>query len=114
MKVLDATFLIDYLAGVDATAEFLVANEEVRFVFPAPAYAEVLVGEGNVPDGDVEEAKADLSGERSTRRTRRQRNWPGRSQTRSGLRGRSSPGWTDSLLPLGENSGRPWSPSMRI
>ena len=26
-----------------------------------PAYAEALVGEGNFPDGDVEEARADLA-----------------------------------------------------
>ena len=61
MKVLDATFLIDYLGGVNATAEYLVANEDETVVFPAPAYAEVLVGEGNAPDGDVSAAKADLS-----------------------------------------------------
>ena len=61
MKVLDATFLIDYLNGVDATAEYLLAREDERFILPAPAYAEVLVGEGNDPDGDVAEAKAELS-----------------------------------------------------
>jgi predicted nucleic acid-binding protein len=61
MKVLDATFLIDYLNGVDATAEFLLAHEDERFILPAPAYAEALVGEGNDPDGDVAEVKADLS-----------------------------------------------------
>lgn len=61
MKVLDATFLIDYFDGVDATAEYLLDNEDERFIFPAPAYAEVLVGEGNVPNGDVDEAKAALS-----------------------------------------------------
>jgi predicted nucleic acid-binding protein len=61
MKVLDATFLVDYLDGVDSTAEYLLAHEEETFVFPAPAYAEVLVGEGNLPDGDVAEAKADLA-----------------------------------------------------
>ena len=61
MKVLDANFLIDYLNGVDATAEYLLAHEDERFIFPVPAYAEVLVGEGNNPDGDVAEAKADLS-----------------------------------------------------
>lgn len=61
MKVLDATFLIDYLAGLDATAEYLLANEDETFVFPAPAYAEALVGEGNAPDGDVAAARADLS-----------------------------------------------------
>ena len=61
MKVLDATFLIDYLVGVDATAEYLLAREDERFILPAPAYAEALVGEGNKPDGDVAEAKVELS-----------------------------------------------------
>jgi predicted nucleic acid-binding protein len=61
MKILDATFLIDYLNGVDATAEYLLAHDEHQFIVPAPAYAEALVGEGNAPDGDVAEAKADLA-----------------------------------------------------
>lgn len=61
MKVLDANFLIDYLNGVDAAAEYLLEHEDEQFVFPTPAYAEVLVGEGNHPDGDVAEAEADLS-----------------------------------------------------
>ena len=61
MKVLDATFLIDYLDGVDATAEYLLAREDERFILPAPAYAEALVGEGNDPDGDVAEVKTELS-----------------------------------------------------
>jgi len=49
------------LNGVDATAEYLLANESEQFIFPAPAYAEALVGEGNAPDGDVAEARADLA-----------------------------------------------------
>lgn len=61
MKVLDATFLIDYLNSVDETAEYLLANEDEQFILPAPAYAEALVGEGNHPDGNVAEAEADLS-----------------------------------------------------
>jgi predicted nucleic acid-binding protein len=61
MKVLDAIFLIDYLDGVDATAEYLLANEDETFVFPTPAYAGILVGEGNAPNGDIAAAKADLS-----------------------------------------------------
>lgn len=60
MKVLDACFLVDYLNGVDATAEYLLAHEDDQFVIPTPAYAEVLVGEGNYPDGDVTDAKVDL------------------------------------------------------
>jgi predicted nucleic acid-binding protein len=59
MKVLDATFLIDYLNGVDATADYLLAREDERFILPVPAYAEALVGEGNKPDGDVAEAMAE-------------------------------------------------------
>jgi len=61
MKVLDATFLVDYLAGVDATADYLLGHENERFVLPAPAFAEVLVGEGNHPEGDVREARAQLA-----------------------------------------------------
>jgi len=49
------------LNGVDATAEYLLANESEQFIFPAPAYAEALVGVGNAPDGDVAEARADLA-----------------------------------------------------
>ena len=63
MKVLDATFLIDYLGGVDATKEFYEANggEAERWVMPVPAYAEALVGEGNYSDGDVAGARDDLA-----------------------------------------------------
>lgn len=63
MKVLDATFLIDYLAGEDTTKAFYEANggESERWILPVPAYAEVLVGEGNLPDGDVDGARADLA-----------------------------------------------------
>jgi predicted nucleic acid-binding protein len=63
MKVLDATFLIDYLDGVEATKEFYEASggENERWVMPVPAYAEALVGEGNLPNGGVAGARADLS-----------------------------------------------------
>ncbi len=61
MKVLDATFLIDYLDGVAATKKFYEAagagNE--RRVMPVPAYAEALVGEGDLPNGNVAGARAD-------------------------------------------------------
>ena len=50
MKVLDASFLVDDLEGVDAATEYLQDHSTERFVFPAPAFAEVLVGEGNGPD----------------------------------------------------------------
>ena len=63
MKVLDATFLVDYLDGIEATREFYEASgaENERWVMPVPAYAEALVGEGNLPDGDGAGARADLS-----------------------------------------------------
>ena len=63
MKILDATFLIDYLNGVEATREFYEEHggEELRWVAPVPAFAEALVGEGNLPSGNVNEARADLA-----------------------------------------------------
>lgn len=63
MKVLDATFLIDYLSGVEATKEYYEENgsTDERWIVPMPAYAEVLVGEGNLPDGDVPGARTALS-----------------------------------------------------
>lgn len=62
MKVLDATFLIDYLDGVEATRQFYEDNDgdQIRWIVPVPAFAEVLVGEGNLPNGDVDNARADL------------------------------------------------------
>ena len=63
MKVLDATFLVDYLDGVEATREFYEEHgaEEIRWVAPVPALAEVIVGEGNLPRGNVDEAREDLA-----------------------------------------------------
>lgn len=63
MKVLDATFLIDYLDGRPATREFYEehSGDQIRWVAPVPALAEVLVGEGNLPNGNVDEARADLA-----------------------------------------------------
>lgn len=62
MKVLDATFLVDYLDGDETTSEFYEASggDAERWIVPVPAYAEVLVGEGNSPDGDVAGTRAAL------------------------------------------------------
>ena len=61
MRVLDATFLVDYLDGVEVTREYLEANEGESFVVPTPAYAEVLVGEGNGPDeSDIAGVRGDF------------------------------------------------------
>lgn len=63
MKVLDATFLIDYLDGLKATRKFYEAHggADTRWIVPVPALAEVLVGEGNLPNGGVDGARADLA-----------------------------------------------------
>jgi len=62
MKVLDATFLADYLANVDAATRYLLEHETERFVIPAPAFAEVLLGEGNGPgESDIEGARRALA-----------------------------------------------------
>lgn len=63
MKVLDATFLIDYLDGVEATRGFYESNggTDERWVIPVVAYAEALVGEGNLPNGDVTGARTALA-----------------------------------------------------
>lgn len=63
MKVLDATFLIDYLDGIESTKGFYEANggSDERWVMPVPAYVEVLVGEGNLPGGDVAGARTALA-----------------------------------------------------
>jgi len=63
MKVLDATFLIDYLGGDPDTEAYYEAKgaDEERWVMPAPAYAGALVGVGNHPTADVDRAIAALS-----------------------------------------------------
>jgi len=63
MRVLDANFLIDYLNGHPAAETYYESNggEEELWVMPAPAHAEVLVGVGNLPSGDVEATVEALS-----------------------------------------------------
>ena len=61
MKVLDATFLIDYLDGVESSREYLQEHDSETYVLPVPAYAEALLGEGNGPGGDIDGAREDLS-----------------------------------------------------
>jgi len=63
MRVLDSNFLIDYLSGHPATETYYESNggEEELWVMPAPAHAEALVGVGNLPSGDLEEAVEALS-----------------------------------------------------
>ncbi|WP_436347045.1 PIN domain-containing protein [Natronorubrum sp. FCH18a] len=50
------------LEDVDAATRYLEEHSTERFVIPAPAFAEVLVGEGNGPDeSDIEGAREALS-----------------------------------------------------
>lgn len=63
MKVLDASFLIDYLDGRDETREFYdrSGGSDAQWIIPVPALTEVLVGAGNLPDGDVDGVRSDLT-----------------------------------------------------
>lgn len=56
MRVLDANFLVDYLAGVPAAEAYYEENggSDELWIVPAPAHAEALVGVGNHPTGDVD------------------------------------------------------------
>lgn len=63
MRVLDSNFLIDYLEGLPAVETFYEerGGDDEVWVMPAPAYAEALVGVGNLPTGDVDRAIEALS-----------------------------------------------------
>lgn len=63
MKVLDVSFLIDYLDGRDETREFYdrSGGSDAQWIIPVPALTEVLVGAGNLPDGDVDGVRTDLT-----------------------------------------------------
>jgi predicted nucleic acid-binding protein len=45
MKVLDATFAIDYEYGIKATERYLTDHADEAFIMPAPTFLEVLLGE---------------------------------------------------------------------
>jgi predicted nucleic acid-binding protein len=61
MRVLDSSFLIDYLSGEEAAGQYLQRHADEQFVAPVPVVAEVLVGEGNNPHGNVSRAEAGVS-----------------------------------------------------
>lgn len=62
MKVLDASFLIDYGNEVDAAAEYLLDHADEQFCIPAPVYTEYLLGtvHSNAPT-EIGDARAELS-----------------------------------------------------
>lgn len=62
MKVLDASFLIDYGNEVDAAAEYLLEHSGERFGIPAPIYTEYLLGTvHSTAPADIEDARAELA-----------------------------------------------------
>lgn len=62
MKVLDASFVIDYEHGVESAKEYLVANREEEFVVPAPVHTEYLLGEVHSSRRtDISKARHELS-----------------------------------------------------
>lgn len=62
MKVLDATFLIDYGNEMDAAAEYLLDNTDEQFVIPAPVHTEYLLGAVHSSAAtDIEGARAELA-----------------------------------------------------
>ena len=62
MKVLDATFLIDYGNEVDAAAKYLLDHSDEQFCIPAPVYTEYLLGTVHSnASTDIEAARAELS-----------------------------------------------------
>ena len=62
MKVLDASFLIDYEHGVEAAKEYLLDHADEEFVVPAPVHTEYLLGEVHADGGtDLPAARAELT-----------------------------------------------------
>lgn len=63
MRVLDANFLIDYLDGDPAAEAYYrgAGGPDERWIMPAVAHAEALVGVGNHPTADVGRAIEALS-----------------------------------------------------
>jgi len=62
MKVLDASFLIDYGNEVDAAAEYLLDHADEQFCIPAPVYTEYLLGTVHSnAQTEIGDARAELS-----------------------------------------------------
>lgn len=94
-KVPDTSFLIDYLDGHGSTKESYgtTGGDTGRWVMPVPALAEVLVGEGTLPDGDVRGARVDLAWGTSAV-DEHTAAVAGKIVAGSGLKARSSAAWT--------------------
>lgn len=61
MKVLDASFLIDYENGEPEAAAFLHDNADEEFIVPSTVYTEYLLGEANAaPEPDLSAVRAEI------------------------------------------------------
>lgn len=61
MKVLDASFLIDYENGEPEAAAFLQDNADEEFIIPSTVYTEYLLGEANAaPEPDLPAVRAEI------------------------------------------------------
>lgn len=61
MKVLDASFLIDYESGEPGAAAYLQDNADEEFVVPSTVYMEYFLGEANgAPEPDLPAVRAEL------------------------------------------------------
>lgn len=62
MKVLDASYLVDYEHGVEAAKEYLLSNRDDEFVIPAPVHVEYLLGDvHSARETDLAETGHELS-----------------------------------------------------
>ena len=61
MKVLDTSFLIEYGKGNPDVKDYLVEHSGERFVLPAPAYIEYLLGGAYATDSTVQEARQEIA-----------------------------------------------------
>lgn len=61
MKVLDASFLIDYEQGLPEAAAYLQAHADEEFIIPSTVYTEYLLGEANAaPEPDLAAVRAEI------------------------------------------------------
>ncbi|WP_254546366.1 type II toxin-antitoxin system VapC family toxin [Halomarina pelagica] len=60
MKLLDSTFLVHYLRGEDAVADYLAAHEDEELVTTSVDLKEIAVGEHLIGDPTREELLADF------------------------------------------------------
>jgi predicted nucleic acid-binding protein len=61
MKVLDTSFLIEYGKGNPDVKDYLLNHSDERFVLPAPAYIEYLLGGAYATSSTVKKAHQEIA-----------------------------------------------------